>query len=57
MTPKAIRLRCEALSRERDALLGLVSEAERRADELNEVVRQKRRRLAEVLVALAEITP
>jgi hypothetical protein len=57
MTPSAIRKRVEALARERDVLLHTVAEAERRADELNQVVKAKRQRLASILVELAECTP
>jgi hypothetical protein len=57
VTPTAVRKKVEALARERDILLGTVAEAERRSDELASVVREKRRRLAEVLVQLAEAMP
>ena len=57
MTPSDVRRSIESLCRERDQLMVTLTEAERRADELNKVVGDTRRRLSTVLIRLAETMP
>jgi hypothetical protein len=57
MTPTAVRKKIESLARERDLLMAAVNEVERRSDALTEVLREKRRRLVEVIMQLNECTP
>ena len=57
MTPAAIRQKIESLVRERDLLTSTVAEVERRSAELLQMVREKRRRLVEVILQLNEAMP